>query len=508
MRRLSAAGDCAYPVAVVMTFFFPRGSRSRKVLMVGVATISLLATFITAPESSSARHRYRVRSTELADGLIYTRILDHKGPRPKRIKILEVDPATSLSVDVTLAGDKISGLQRTSSISSDEGALAAVNGTFYLPSGRPVGVFSEDADFKTTPLVSGNAVALTPDEQQTFIGRPTTRVTLYRPFTEQTHKVNEWNAGDPLSGQIGGYSVAGGSAARPPRDACSARLQPSSDVMWSASGVGYEGDYVVEKIKCDSSRLRRGGGVVLSTPDDGNKKANLISTLYPNETTRLSFSVGWPQVFDAMAGNPVLVENGENIGYKCDSSFCKKQPRTGIGVTAENKILLVTVDGRQKRYSVGMNLFQFGRLFQSLGAVYALNLDGGGSTTMVVDGEVKNRPSDGSERSVGSAVLVLPGPDPDEPVPQPYSSPTTAPPPPPLPSPTPTDVPGIPGLPETAPRTNVIDGFAVAGMTVTSVLTDPGSTGGLLDAIRAGDVGSRSDMPASLRWALRVFRSR
>ena len=74
----------------------------------------------------------------------------------------------------------------------------------------------------------------------------------------------------------------------------------------------------------------------------------------------------------------------------------------------------MVVDGRQKKWSVGPTLFGFARIMSDLGAVQALNLDGGGSTTMVVDGAVVNRPSSGFERAISNAVLVLPGPDPGE----------------------------------------------------------------------------------------------
>jgi hypothetical protein len=57
-----------------------------------------------------------------------------------------------------------------------------------------------------------------------------------------------------------------------------------------------------------------------------------------------------------------------------------------------------------------MTLRAFARFFKSQGALWALNLDGGGSTTMVVRGRVRNRPSDGRERPVSSALLVLRGP--------------------------------------------------------------------------------------------------
>jgi hypothetical protein len=77
-------------------------------------------------------------------------------------------------------------------------------------------------------------------------------------------------------------------------------------------------------------------------------------------------------------------------------------------------VLLVTVDGRQPKWSVGMTLGQFASLFRSLGATWALNLDGGGSSTTWANGRVVNRPSDGYERAVSSALLVLPASDPGE----------------------------------------------------------------------------------------------
>jgi exopolysaccharide biosynthesis protein len=58
---------------------------------------------------------------------------------------------------------------------------------------------------------------------------------------------------------------------------------------------------------------------------------------------------------------------------------------------------------------------EFARIMADLGAVTALNLDGGGSSEMVVQGKVVNRPSDGQERAISNAILILPGADPDEP---------------------------------------------------------------------------------------------
>jgi exopolysaccharide biosynthesis protein len=85
-----------------------------------------------------------------------------------------------------------------------------------------------------------------------------------------------------------------------------------------------------------------------------------------------------------------------------------RHPRSAVGWRGDGTLLLVVVDGRQGDYSVGMSLSELTELFRSLGAVEALNLDGGGSTTLVVGGAVANRPSDPQgERPVANALLLL-----------------------------------------------------------------------------------------------------
>lgn len=85
-----------------------------------------------------------------------------------------------------------------------------------------------------------------------------------------------------------------------------------------------------------------------------------------------------------------------------------RHPRTLIGVDANGFIWLAAIDGRQPDHSVGMTFADLVRLSDRLGLRDALNLDGGGSTTMVVRGKVVNRPSDpGGPRPVSDAILVM-----------------------------------------------------------------------------------------------------
>jgi exopolysaccharide biosynthesis protein len=79
------------------------------------------------------------------------------------------------------------------------------------------------------------------------------------------------------------------------------------------------------------------------------------------------------------------------------------------GVTADGRILLVAVDGRQPGYSFGASFEESARILQALGAVDGVNLDGGGSTTLTIGPQLVNRPSDRTgERPIGDAILIQP----------------------------------------------------------------------------------------------------
>ena len=96
----------------------------------------------------------------------------------------------------------------------------------------------------------------------------------------------------------------------------------------------------------------------------------------------------------------------EQFSYEFSETW---HPRTAIGRRADGKILLVTVDGRQPLLSAGMSLQMLAELLVSFDATEAMNLDGGGSTTMYLLGKVVNSPSDKTgERPVSDAILLFP----------------------------------------------------------------------------------------------------
>ena len=117
-----------------------------------------------------------------------------------------------------------------------------------------------------------------------------------------------------------------------------------------------------------------------------------------------------------VGGWPVIVNDGKSVAEYSDivegtfPRFDGRNPRTAAGVSQDGSTLyLVTVDGRRPT-DAGMTLTELAKVMMQLGAHEAMNFDGGGSTTMVIEGKIVNRPSDqAGERPVGSALLIVSG---------------------------------------------------------------------------------------------------
>jgi exopolysaccharide biosynthesis protein len=113
---------------------------------------------------------------------------------------------------------------------------------------------------------------------------------------------------------------------------------------------------------------------------------------------------------DAIVSGPLLIDDRVDMPLDSINFNTNRHPRTMVGITGKGDLLLVVVDGRQPGYADGMSLFELRALAHSLGCTDALNLDGGGSTTLVIAGGgingVVNKPSGKVERPVPSIIFV------------------------------------------------------------------------------------------------------
>lgn len=160
---------------------------------------------------------------------------------------------------------------------------------------------------------------------------------------------------------------------------------------------------VTRRLRANQSRVPQGDEVFIVARGDA-----AVGAADLHKADEVSLDMGatglTSPVRMAVGGSVVLVSNGIVVATERAASD-RQHPRTAVGYN-DNEILLFTCDGRQPDWSVGLYLDQMAVVLQALGCTEALNLDGGGSTTMIVDGRVANRPSGGIQRMISNAVLV------------------------------------------------------------------------------------------------------
>ncbi len=370
------------------------------------------------------------------------------GPNKVRVLSFNVGAAT---IDTVLAANN-PGRERVSSMARRTRAIAAVNGDYSRPSGRPMHTFARDGRLDLTPaMISGTGVpyygrnfSVDKRKENVFMTHPWPRSWIWMPGDEsdvsyRVNRVNDPSIQKQAKRQIRAFTSAARRSELPPHGGCYVHLRPTDSSRATdathaprlrgrlLASVGVERKHVVDKRRCNRPRIAPKGGITLYSPLRG-VYAGALRSMKVGRKVSFGWSLGWPNVFDTVGGNPTLIEDRvvqKQSIYGGSPMVSGRHPRTAVAFNARSKrVSLVTVDGRQPRYSRGMTLARLTRFCRKrLGATDALNLDGGGSTTMVVKGKIRGRPSDGSERAVSSALVVLRGRDPGEPrLSRPYPS--------------------------------------------------------------------------------------
>lgn len=136
-----------------------------------------------------------------------------------------------------------------------------------------------------------------------------------------------------------------------------------------------------------------------------NRKVKVVPW---NSSTLLSVQTAYP---DVMQAGPLLVSDKKAIPIVADPGMAARHPRTAIGLNRE-QVLFLVADGRHPGHADGLSLVELAWLMRQIGCTDALNLDGGGSSTLWAHGAVRNYPSDNrrfdheGERSVANVILI------------------------------------------------------------------------------------------------------
>ncbi|HIE29064.1 TPA: phosphodiester glycosidase family protein [Candidatus Poribacteria bacterium] len=197
-----------------------------------------------------------------------------------------------------------------------------------------------------------------------------------------------------------------------PRFGRSTKTNGGCEVVLSGVSIpltpGYKSRFTVNEVRNSGDTPIPRDSFVLSAPK-GSGVAKFLANLNLGDTGKLSVSLSpqnWNEVVEGIGGNCWLVKHGKiyktaNKGRRAT----KDDPRTALGYN-DKKLFLMVVDGRQSGYSNGMSYRDVASAMIKLGATEAINLDGGGSSTFVVNGKLINRPSGGKERHVLNAVFI------------------------------------------------------------------------------------------------------
>lgn len=404
------------------------------------------------------------RTPGLAPGIDHTVVRDPSGPWTAHIAT--VDLAAASTPETVLANNRLQGADAVSTMTRQAGAVLGINGDYALDNGRPVHLFANDGRLAQTPQLLGRALTLDAAGTNARMGFPDLAVdiTTASATSTVTMAVPRVNSGGPDGDELAVFTADGALLEVPPNNACYAGLAPAGSRAMTTDGA-VRTPLSVTGTRCGGDRpvVPSLGGILTANSFHGSEA--FIRGLARGQAVDLTTRLGSPGAIDALGGNPMLVSSGRIAegDVTGGGDFFGRNPRTAVGVTADRRLLLVVVDGRQPGYSVGMTLRELAQLMSDLGAVEAVNLDGGGSSEMVVNGLVANRPSDGGERLVSSALVLLPGADTGQ-----------------------ADLAGGGTVPTAGLRTT--SSYAPSDRLYGPAATDPASTGGLADALRRSGV--------------------
>lgn len=324
---------------------------------------------------TSIRQKYpKAIIADITSGVKHIKLTKYYSGRPVRINVVEVDMklAKDLELIPALSSDSTLKSRRTiTTIAKNNNAIVALNGTYFKPqTGVPLGTLMINQKMYTGPIYDRVAMGIFDDSFD--IARIQLDATVKG--SGKTIKVNNINQPRMLSTHVLVYTPEWG------------KYSPAAPKY----GVGLQ---VID------NKITKASANVIEIPENGyviSGPKSILYNLLDKKDVDLSIKTNpdWDGVKHIISGGPYLVKNGEvfvDMTAQKLQAIGGRNPRSAIGYTKDNNFIFVAVDGREGS-SIGMTLMELANFMQSIGCVGAINLDGGGSTVMYVNGRVVNKP--------------------------------------------------------------------------------------------------------------------
>ena len=320
-------------------------------------------------------------------GIKHIKLVRYYQGRPVRLNIIEADPSVNPNIKISpvLASKTLSHKASITTMAKSNNSLVAVNGAFFLPqTGCPLGTMMVDKKLYTGPVF--NRVAMGISDNGFCMDRVKLNASLRGGFTNI--KVDNINQ---------------------PRMSVAYTLCYTSDWGATSPSVPRNGmqvvvdDGKVVAMNYTRNAIPENGFVIV-----GPKTALADLKIGQHLELDVKMSPEWSDVNHIISGGPYLVKDGEvfvDIKEQKLLAIGGRNPRTAIGYTADNKFIIITADGREGS-SIGLTLNELAHYMKKLGCVNAMNLDGGGSTVMYVNGAIANKPSIKGGIALSSALTI------------------------------------------------------------------------------------------------------
>jgi hypothetical protein len=331
---------------------------------------------------------------------------------PIAVYLLKLD-LDRVQIESKLSNERVMHAERVDAIAQRHQAIAAVNGGFFnVSNGEPTGLLKVGGELVSDAVLTRGVVAIhsrAGSRQRLYFDQVSARVDAQ--FTTDTGPVT--------------VAVSGVNTTRGRGKLVLYTPAYNKDTDTAANGT----EWMLAGKPLTVVDVRRDLGRTPIPPDGAVLSFGGLDLPRPLERLRpgaaVTFRTNWTilngtpearleDARDIVNGAGLLVKDGAPLsGWRRSESLAPgtftdvRHPRTLIGVDRRGALWLIAVDGRQPDHSAGMTFAELLNLCKRLDLQDALNLDGGGTTTMVIGGEVVNRPSDASgPRAVSDAILV------------------------------------------------------------------------------------------------------
>ena len=357
-----------------------------------LALLALLTIFSAYSPARDFRWKKKI-----SEGIDYIHIKKFAGHGWIHVYILKIDlQRGDIDVRPALAKDTIGALEPTHSIAKRSNAVAAINGSFF--DGRrkpplPVGIISIDGKMVNKSILPRCAFGIT-QGKDVIIGIPRIESKIVLPKKNKSFDI--WGINRPRKNdEIILYTNEYGDRTK-------------------TNQFGIE--IMVRKGKVSSILRAKGNS---SIPKDGyvislhGKSRRYADWMKKGDYLLVEFNLGkgWQMVDHMVSGGPLLIKDGKMVVKKMvieeffRGKLLKRSARTAIGETKDKKLMFVVVDKR-RGISNGVFYSELSNIMLKEGAWNAMGLDGGGSSTMYVDGRIVNYPTAGSAIPVSNAIVV------------------------------------------------------------------------------------------------------